>query len=109
MSTSSWLTWFLFLGAPTPRYRSCGKSALPVRYVSDDDPPFLITHGAEDGTLPIEQIEPMQTALTRARVPVEFIIVEGGKHEMLNNGSIVQDVLQRMERFLTRVLKEDGN
>jgi hypothetical protein len=41
-------------------------------------------------------------------VPVEFIIVEGGNHEMLNNGSVFQAVLQRMERFLAPVLKEDG-
>ncbi len=81
-------------------------SALPVRYVSGEDPPFLILHGADDGTLPLEQIKPMQAALMRSGVPVEFIIVDGGNHEMMNNGSIFQDVLQRMERFLIRVLKE---
>lgn len=84
------------------------RSALPIRYVSNDDPPFLIFHGVEDGTLPIEQIESMHAALTREGVAAEFIIVEGGNHEMLNNGSIFEDVLQRMERFLTRVLKPAG-
>ena len=41
-------------------------------------------------------------------MPVEFIIVESGNHGMLNNGSIFQAVLQRMERFLSPVFKEDG-
>ncbi len=83
-------------------------SALPIRYVSGDDPPFLIFHGADDGTLPVEQITPMQAALMRSGVPVDFIIINDGNHEMMNNGSIYQDVLQRMERFLIRVLKENG-
>ena len=81
--------------------------AQPLGYVSEDDPPFLIVHGAEDRTLPIAQIEPVRAALERTGVRVEFVVNEGGKHDMLN-GSVFYDVLERMERFLTQVLKDAG-
>jgi acetyl esterase/lipase len=34
------------------------KRANPITYVSKDDPPFLIVHGDEDGTVPHNQSEP---------------------------------------------------
>lgn len=82
------------------------SSASPLTYVSRDDPPFLIIHGSEDKTMPVEQLQTMQAALVRAGVPVEFVTVEGGKHDMLNS-SIYHEVLERTERFFTLLLKDN--
>jgi acetyl esterase/lipase len=81
------------------------RSASPLTYVSNEDPPFLIIRGAQDGSMPAEQNENLQAALQRANVPVEYITIKGGKHEMLNVPSIYHDVLKRTERFLIRALK----
>lgn len=54
--------------------------ANPITYVTRDDPPFLINHGDEDGTVPHHQSELLFTALKAAGVPVRFNTVKGGGH-----------------------------
>jgi len=58
------------------------KEGSPIKYVTADDPPFLIVQGDKDLSVPHEQSEKMVAALKQAGVPVEFIMVHGGGHSM---------------------------
>ena len=52
----------------------------PITYVSKDDPPFLIVHGDEDGTVPHNQSELLFEALKASGVPVHFHTIHGAGH-----------------------------
>jgi acetyl esterase/lipase len=54
--------------------------ASPVTYITPDDPPFLIFHGDQDGTVPIEQARILDERLRAAGVPSTLVVVEGGDH-----------------------------
>jgi len=56
------------------------RAANPITYVSCDDPPFLIMHGEEDRTVPINQSELLDEALTKAGVEVTFVRVKNAGH-----------------------------
>lgn len=58
------------------------KQASPITYVAAGDPPFLIVHGDKDTTVPHEQSEWLEAALKKAGVPVQFITVKGGGHNL---------------------------
>lgn len=52
----------------------------PVRYVSTDDPPFLIIHGDVDGVVPLPQSQALVMKLQEAGVPVILVVVRNGGH-----------------------------
>ena len=52
----------------------------PITYVSNDDPPFLIVHGDEDGTVPLNQSQLLFEALKEAGVPVHLHTIHGAGH-----------------------------
>lgn len=56
------------------------KAANPVRYVTPNDPPFLIAHGQQDMLVPNNQSELLYPALKRACVPATFFSVPGVGH-----------------------------
>jgi len=56
------------------------KQGSPIAYVKAGDPPFLVTHGDQDHSVPIAQAQKMVAALKAANVPVEFIIVHNADH-----------------------------
>jgi acetyl esterase/lipase len=68
------------LGGLPSEHPEVAKAASPVTYVSADDPPFLVAHGAEDGVVPLAQAETLVAALQKAKVPVTFILIEGAGH-----------------------------
>ena len=51
-----------------------------VKYVTPDDPPFLIMHGDRDPVVPIEVSERLHTALNQAGVETIFKVVPGAGH-----------------------------
>lgn len=57
-------------------------SASPIPHASPDDPPFLVIHGEADKLVSIEDSEELVAALHRAGVPVEFIRVKNGGHDL---------------------------
>jgi acetyl esterase/lipase len=57
-------------------------SASPIPHASPDDPPFLIIHGEADKLVSIADSEALVAALQRAGVPVEFIRVKNGGHDL---------------------------
>ncbi len=56
------------------------RAANPITYVTPDDPPFLVMHGEEDRTVPINQSELLFDALKQAGVAVTFIRVKNAGH-----------------------------
>lgn len=52
----------------------------PIRYVSPDDPPFLLINGTGDLLVPWQQAVEMGAALDAVGVYNEVLIVEGGQH-----------------------------
>jgi acetyl esterase/lipase len=56
------------------------KEASPITYVTKDDPPFLIMHGTNDRTVPINQAERLYEAQKKAGMDTIFVKIEGGAH-----------------------------
>ena len=57
-----------------------GRVASPVRHATPDDPPTLLVHGTEDPIVPVNQARQMAAALEKAKVPLEYVEVPGGRH-----------------------------
>jgi len=72
------------------------KSANPITYLSDDDPPFLIMHGTKDMTVPMNQSELLHAALTEKKLKSTFVPVEGAGH-----GFGGPAVIEAVRRFLS--------
>jgi len=54
--------------------------ASPISHVDPSDPPFLILHGSEDPTVPVEQSIAFDEALRAAGVESTLIVIEGAGH-----------------------------
>lgn len=79
----------------------------PARYVSKDNPPFLIQHGDADPLVPLEQSEILADALKRAGSPVELEVLEGAGH---GGGKFnTPENLKRVQEFFDRVLKSKNS
>ena len=59
---------FQLFDGPASEKSELAERASPVEYVSADDPPFLILHGAEDRVVPLDQSERLHAALRKAGV-----------------------------------------
>ena len=93
----------LLIGCPI---QSCpDRTALsnPIRYISPDDPPFLIVHGTEDCLVPWQQSQLLFDALRGAGGDVTLQIIPGAQH----GGSEFdeQSIKQLVSDFLDRHLK----
>ena len=71
---------YKLLGGPTRDKAEMAKQASPVTFVTKDDPPFLIMHGTDDKTVPINQAERLNQAQKEAGVDSTFVKNEGGAH-----------------------------
>ena len=56
------------------------RRASPARLVSGREPPFLILHGADDPSVPVEQSRNFAEALHKAGCTVRYYEVPGGAH-----------------------------
>lgn len=56
------------------------NSALPIKHLSQDDPPMLILHGTADTTTPLEQSIQLNEEAKKRGVPSELVVVEGAPH-----------------------------
>jgi acetyl esterase/lipase len=70
----------IYLGAEQQERPALYATASPIRYVTPDDPPFLIVHGEQDTVVPFDQSTRMTAALKKAGVPVTFHPVPGMGH-----------------------------
>jgi acetyl esterase/lipase len=55
----------------------------PATYIDAKDPPFLLIHGEEDKTVPVEQSHIGEALLRKAGVPVETIYIAGVDHSFI--------------------------
>jgi acetyl esterase/lipase len=69
-------------GTPSPVL----TQASPIDHVSAGDPPFLIVQGTADQVVPMSQSERFATQLRSADVPVEIVLVNGGRHGLETPG-----------------------
>lgn len=56
------------------------RAASPVTYITPNDPPFFITHGTGDSTVPFSQAVTLDSALRAAGVPVLFVPIPRADH-----------------------------
>lgn len=53
---------------------------LPENQCDPKDPPVLILHGTADTTVDLQQSKDLAAALVKAKVPHQFVVVEGAAH-----------------------------
>jgi acetyl esterase/lipase len=68
------------IGGPPVQNIEKAQRANPIRYITKDDPPFLIMHGDKNPVVPLSQSQLLADALQKAGVPVFFRVVPGGGH-----------------------------
>ncbi|NNJ27270.1 alpha/beta hydrolase [Alienimonas chondri] len=71
---------YALLGGPLSEKADLARKASPITYVSKDDPPFLILHGAEDRTVPLDQSERLHKALKDAGVESTLVTLPEAGH-----------------------------
>lgn len=69
-----------FLGSTSP------AQASPITYISYDDAPFLIIHGDQDKTVPLNQSRILHDGLQRAGVGSELIVIKNAGHNLPRGG-----------------------
>ena len=80
--------------------------ANPITYISPEDPPFLILHGSQDFTVLKNQSELLHTALQRAGVSSNLILIDDQGHGFRSSKRNPEDVLRHVEAFFDRELKQ---
>lgn len=68
-------------GGPCPDDKIAAAS--PVTYIDAKDPPFLLIHGDDDKTVPVEQSHIAEAALRKVGVPVAAIYIPGVDHSFI--------------------------
>lgn len=68
------------LGGEIKEKLDLARSASPITYVSEDDPPFIFIHGTDDPLVPYSQSEVLDAALKKVNVESLLIPVVGGGH-----------------------------
>jgi len=70
----------LLLGGQPTEKPELAKLASPVAHLDKHDPPLLLIHGDSDPQMPPQQSREFAETYRALSLPVEFIIVAGGKH-----------------------------
>jgi acetyl esterase/lipase len=103
-----------FLGG-TPEQRPQNyKTASPVTWVSEDDPPLLMLHGSEDTTVPFDQSVRMEKAYRKAGLDVELVKVENAGHNFTPVGNkpispTMPEIMEKSVAFLRKHLGSDNS
>jgi acetyl esterase/lipase len=90
------------LGGAVMENRDKAARANPITYVSQDDPPFLIVHGDQDGTVPINQSQLLFELLRKAGVSVRFHTIKNAGH---GNGFGGPEIEPMVREFFEQHLK----
>ncbi len=70
----------LLLGGQPTDKPELAKRASPVAHLDLQDPPLLLIHGDADPQMPPQQSRDFALAYEAIRLPVQTIIIDGGKH-----------------------------
>jgi acetyl esterase/lipase len=68
------------VGGPLPEFREAAQRASPITYVSAEDPPVLIVHGATDDTVPSKQAVEFAATLKAASVDTTLVVLANVGH-----------------------------
>lgn len=70
------------IGGPIEQNKDKAAAANPITYIASAKtlPPFLIMHGDQDFTVPLNQSELLYQALKSAGADVEFHVIKGARH-----------------------------
>lgn len=93
------------LGGPVQEKRDLAKTANPLTYIDQHDPPFLIMHGDKDQLVPHQQSVILAKALIDAGVEVTMKTIPGAGHEDPKFRTPENQHL--IEQFLSRHLKPE--
>lgn len=90
------------LGGPASLLTDKAVLASPAFHVTADDPPLMIFHGTNDGTVLIDQAVRLFTLYLELGMPVEFHALDGLGHggHAFYEGTNRQLVLEFLERYL---------
>jgi acetyl esterase/lipase len=90
----------ILIGAAPLDRPDLSKSASPITYVDENDPPFLIIHGEKDDQVSPKQSRLLSSWLTAKGVPNELIIVEGAPHygEMFDSEKVRNKVISFLRK-----------
>lgn len=70
------------IGGPIRENRDKVARANPITFVSKEDPPFLILHGADDPVVPAHQARLLHEALEKAAVSSKLHLIPGAGHAL---------------------------
>ncbi len=94
------------VGCAIPDCLEKAREASPISWVSPDDPPFHVVHGAADCTVPPLQSQTLHDALVAAGVDSSLTLIPGAGH----GGPQFTDATNRplLEAFLDRTVRDAG-
>jgi acetyl esterase/lipase len=92
------------LGGDTGVKKFLAEQGTPQKYISKDDPPFLIAHGDQDKLVPLKQSQELHEALKAAGVESELIVAKGAGH---GPGVGTPANIQKMAAFMDKHLKAE--
>ncbi len=86
------------------------SAASPIRYVTENAPPFLILHGDIDGQVLLAQSEDLAAQLNASGVNAELVIVQNGGHGFTADDSpnmqpTREEVTRLVVEFFTKILR----
>ena len=70
------------LGGSVDQKMELAKLASPINHITSTCPPFLILHGADDPAVPPAESEAFASALQKAGVPVQIMLLPGQPHNL---------------------------
>jgi dipeptidyl aminopeptidase/acylaminoacyl peptidase len=91
------------IGGPVQENKEKTSRANPIKYVSKDDPPFLIMHGDKDPLVPLGQSKLLHDELKKANVESELVTLEGAGHG--GKEFTTPDTMKKIDAFLDKHLK----
>jgi acetyl esterase/lipase len=88
-------------GATDP-YSETVKKVSPVTHITRDDPPFLILHGDNDTTVPLEQSQILHEQLTAAGVNSTLVVVQNAGHSFrpVPDGAVISPTEREMTTMI---------
>ena len=75
------------LGGPVQENEALAREASPITYASENCPPILIMHAAEDPIVPFIQSQEFANKLKGLGAPVKMIKVNSDDHVIFNSGT----------------------
>lgn len=77
------------------------RSASPTHFITPDDPPFFIFHGATDWLVPIQSARKLDAKLTQTGVDSKFVEIAGSGHfGTFSKIELMQDVINFFDTHL---------